>query len=231
MMNTNDYMQESRLRIDKFIAGLPKCPKCGAVILPSQAECACEARARAEGVKEAQRREIDIKRLGGRLAYERFTLSKFSDQQALNLCSRYPDDNLYICGSSGTGKTHLATALIRQFEDGTVMRASSFMRLSRMSNEDIIMAHKLTDKAVNCRHMVIDDLDADTRTVYGLGLLREILTEREMNMTGGLIITSSFNLSELANRFGDDRITSRIAGLCKFVGLHNEDMRLKMRGE
>lgn len=47
-----------------------------------------------------------------------------------------------------------------------------------------------------------------------------------MQETGGLIITSNLSLDNLRARFADDRLTSRIAGMCKILEITGADRRL-----
>ena len=53
-----------------------------------------------------------------------------------------------------------------------------------------------------------------------------ILDKRERDKNYGIVITSNLNLSDLALRM-NDKITSRIAGMCDIVKIEDKDWRLK----
>lgn len=204
---------------------LPKCPKCGDTL--DGGECfLCRERAEQERVEVEKARAWDIKRLGGLKAYEAFTFAKYGNQAAIDKCEGYPDNNLYIWGLAGVGKTHLATAIIRQFKDGIVVKPQHIFRKLRglKSGED---EQAVIDKLARKAHMVIDDLGVEKSSAFSLSALYEIIEARDMNYTKGLIITSNLSLAGLAERLGDDRITSRIAGMCRVVQITGDDYRIK----
>ena len=65
-------------------------------------------------------------------------------------------------------------------------------------------------------------------TEYSMSIFYEILDGRLMQKQNGLIITSNLSLNELAVKMGDDRITSRIAGMCRVISLGGDDRRMKL---
>lgn len=204
---------------------LPKCPKCGDPM--DGGECfLCRERAEQERVEVEKARAWDIKRLGGLKAYEAFTFAKYGNQAAIDKCDGYPDLNLYIWGAAGVGKTHLATAIVRQFKDGIVVKPQHIFRKLRglkSGDEEQAVIDKLARKA----HIVIDDLGVEKSSAFSLSALYEIIEARDMNYAKGLIVTSNLSLAGLSERLGDDRITSRLAGLCKVVQITGNDWRLK----
>ena len=202
------------------------CPACG-YSNPTGLECStCEDRRRAEADEEAKKKAWDIKRLGGLKAYDFFTFKNYGNQKAIEMTHGYPGLNLYLWGAAGVGKTHLATAVVRQFPDGIVVKPQQILRRLRgLKNGE--EEQKVIDKLANKEHMVIDDLGVEKTTAFSLSSLYEIIEARDMAYKKGLIITSNLSLGALAERLGDDRITSRIAGMCRVVEIAGKDHRIK----
>ena len=175
---------------------------------------------------EQKQREDVINRLGGLKAYNRFTLARFTNKTAMELSAVFPAVNLFLWGAAGTGKTHLATAIIRE-HDGIVIKPQKIYRDCR-GIKDGAAEQAAIDRYVNIPFMVIDDLGI-YETNFAYSVLVEIIDGRDMGDKKGLIITSNLSLDSLAEKMKDDRVTSRIAGLCKSVEIKDRDHRLDLR--
>lgn len=186
------------------------CPACAAI--------------RAAAAKKEQERPGDIKRLGGLRAYDDFTLEKFDNPAAIEKCSGYPGENLFLWGASGTGKTHLATALARQYPGACVVKPQFIYRECRgiKGGAD---EQKAIDRFSDIPYLVIDDLGVDKKTDFSFSVLYEIIDARWMNKKTGLIITSNLSLGQLAERICDDRVVSRLNDLCKVFEITGPDRR------
>ena len=177
--------------------------------------------------------------LGGRRAMETYTESRFSVTEKNRsaheaVLSFNPSrDNLYLFGPAGCGKSHLAAIALRRNWTTKTMRnvgTVTQMEISRLvrsaqsadAEQDIISAYAY--KPVLC----IDDLGIAKDTDFMMTLIYEVIHARYMNMPGGLVVTSNLGLDALAQKFGDDRISSRLAQMCKVFNLSGEtDYRLK----
>lgn len=195
------------------------CPKCDYNI--------CQCANIAEDVKKAQERAFacDCETLGGPFAVRCFTVSAYHNHKAMADCAKYPTKGLYIYGPTGCGKTHLATALVRQQPNGRVIKPMEILRRMRgfeNSNEEDNFI-----KSLAFGPLVIDDLGVEKLTEFAVTTLYEIFDRRWLSDSGGLIVTSNLGLTALAAKIGDDRITSRIAGMCKTVKIEGNDGRLK----
>lgn len=165
-----------------------------------------------------------IEALGGLKAYKEFTLERYDNKAAIEKCAAYPGRNLYLWGRVGTGKTHLATALVRRLE-GRVVKPQQIYRSCRgliSSTEE----QAVINGYINTPYLVIDDLGVEKNTTFSLSTLYEIIDGRDLAYQAGLIVTSNLSLGELAERIGDDRLTSRLAGLCQVVELSGRDRRM-----
>lgn len=216
-LNRIKYNQE-------YIDKLPKCPKCGYSFING----VCDRCAEMEEVERKNAERIkawDIKRLGGIKAYESFTLDNYANKAAISMCDGYPDINLYIWGAAGVGKTHLATAIVRQFGNAILVKPQHIFRKLRglkSGEEEQAVIDKLASKV----YIVIDDLGVEKSSAFSLSSLYEIIESRDMNYVKGMIVTSNLSLAGLAEKLGDDRITSRLAGMCKIVEITGGDHRL-----
>lgn len=199
------------------------CPKCD---YPKHA-CQCE-RVRREELESKQRAiEAEIGRLGGLRPYREFTRDRFEDKSALAKCETFPACNLYLYGPTGCGKTHLAIALIRALPKIIIAKPMDIFREMRdceSARKEAALLDRMTES-----YLLIDDLGVEKMTEFALQTIYEIIDMRWMNAQGGLIITSNLSLDLLAAKLGDDRITSRIAGMCRVVGLNGRDYRLEAR--
>ena len=212
----------------KIIAKMPTCAKCGIIIRPGEPCISCALAKAEEAEAILKTRELDIARLGGLLAYEDFTLARYDNEKAIRACDGFPDCNLYIYGPAGTGKTHLATGVARQLPGSSVLKPQRIYRIvrgnGRQSAED---EQASINRLVRQPILVIDDLGVDKRTDYSVSTLYEIIDGRIMAKKKGLIVTSNLSLDALAERLGDDRIASRLAGACRIVEISGADRRIK----
>lgn len=139
-------------------------------------------------------------------------------------------DNVYIYGECGLGKTHLAYATAKSYalngRDVVVTTplkvVDGFRTKSETEKEDKF------DEYVEAEVLLIDDLGVSKYTDYALEILCEIMNRRTLQMRNGLIVTSNLSLDQVAKKNHDDRLTSRIAGLCSVIHLEGDDYRLKV---
>ena len=168
--------------------------------------------------------ENEFIRLGGTRAVNDFTLEKFDNKSVVEQCSTYPGENLFIHGPAGTGKTHLGTALIRKFH-GLIYKPQEIYRECR-GHETGDDEQRAIQYFINYSWLMIDDLGVDKKTEWSFSTLYEIIDGRYMWDKKGLIITSNLSLQALTERFMDDRISSRIIGMCKIIEITGRDRRI-----
>lgn len=151
---------------------------------------------------------------------------------------------LYISGDRGTGKTHLAVALMREhlknmrmLYNGSEYRINLNMIPVFISVPELLLEirqsysnggsseKEIIDKYTVRDFLVMDDLGVEKSTDWSLQILY-IIIDRRYREEKRTIITSNLSLDDLADKL-DDRIASRIAGMCVLVPMKGSDRRLK----
>lgn len=176
-------------------------------------------------------RDKEIKRLGGLRAYEDFTQERFKNKSVLRALSNYPQENYFLWGPAGAGKTHAAVSVLRNVPYAQVVRMSRLSRWFRGMETPAEESNGIRTCAELT--MLIDDLGSEKMTEYLQGLLFEIMDRRWQYKKGGLIITSNVSIERLGEMIGD-RTASRIAGLVgpkNTIKLEGKDWRIKQGAE
>ena len=182
----------------------------------------------------AMRREL-VQLLGGEKPYREFTFERFEitpgNQLAYERSKNFnpATDNLYLWGPCGVGKTHLAHAIARtcfeQTHSAAILLSSHLSRKVRMKDPEKEQA--AIDEFVRVEALVLDDLGMGNETAFSKQVFQEILDGRDFNDRAGLVVTSKYSLSDLAEKLTDDTIASRLAGMCQVVKISGDDHRLK----
>lgn len=134
----------------------------------------------------------------------------------------------YLYGKTGTGKTifacHVAMKLTAQLKKvkfvSSVWLIMQLQDLYRTKKSVMKYLQEITKEDV----LILDDLGAEKITDFAAQSLYFIINEREQNGKQ-TIITSNYSLNAL-NTHIDDRISSRIAGMCHVVEFKGIDMRI-----
>jgi len=175
---------------------------------------------------------------------KRYLRAKISDIQ--EQYKKYYEENLFIYGSRGTGKTHLLAAFIKkEIKDLLTSNVEShifdpyenypafidvprflfdirqtFNKGNYSSNEKDIF-----EKYSKSQTLYLDDLGAEKSTDWAIQTLYLLIDYRYSNEMK-TVIASNLTLDEIADKI-DDRISSRIAGMCKIIEMKGGDRRLK----
>lgn len=138
---------------------------------------------------------------------------------------------IFIHGSVGTGKTHIAYAICKKYEENK-NREANFWSTTELFNEmkedfdrhNLEKTNVLENLMRSSRLLILDDIGVEKPSEW----VQEqfyLLINRQYNEMRPTIFTSNYSLEELAPRIGD-RTVSRIVEMCHVVQLVGKDRRL-----
>lgn len=145
--------------------------------------------------------------------------------------------SLFLFGPAGCGKSHAAACLMfkemrtkdpssfKEYVWSNVPRLLFALRQTYISSEKRFEEALILQKLTTARLVCLDDFGAEKTTDWSLQTLYLIINERYENKRA-TIITSNLSLDEIAERLGDDRLSSRIAGMCEVIEIKGKDRRV-----
>jgi DNA replication protein DnaC len=141
-------------------------------------------------------------------------------------------NDLYIRGAVGVGKSRLMASVLNEVvkqRSATFVRVPELLDRMRMSGfsdssssseeAEYLAMHRDVDV------LGLDDVGADKGSDYARRTI-QTLYEHRMDHGKRTIWTSNLTLAELEEFFGDERLSSRIAGNADVVNMGGVDMRL-----
>lgn len=159
---------------------------------------------------------------------------KFSGRMVERIVTDEPKRSclgLCFCGRTGTGKTHLASAIYADLKAQgcapVFMRASSFFNLFK--GETGTTANRIAAAMGKVSCLMLDEIGRTAVTAFETNLLLEILDARQRR---GLptVLTSNLSVDALRAALGD-AITSRFPTLFYVVSCTWDDYRKKQAAE
>ena len=139
-------------------------------------------------------------------------------------------DNLLLIGPTGTGKTHISTAIARELihqgydviYDSTQNIISDF-ESDRFRNNYGKEENK-SEKYLDCQLLILDDLGTEFSNQFTVSTLYNLLNTRQ-NKGLPTIISTNLSPEELARKY-EDRIYSRIIGSSTHLPFTGNDRRV-----
>jgi DNA replication protein DnaC len=139
---------------------------------------------------------------------------KFAKVFAENFARHH--DNLLLIGTTGTGKTHVSTAIAKEvISQGFDVLYDSVQNIVNDFERDKFKSgysqtESTSDKYLECDLLIIDDLGAEFVTQFSISSLYNLINTRQ-NKGLSTIISTNLTASELAGKY-EGRIYSRIIG-------------------
>ena len=144
----------------------------------------------------------------------------------LVLAAQMKHRSMWIHGSTGTGKTHLGVAILK---DGLSKRQNGiFISLAELVEEIKSQFGGAAgpdpfEAACKVEVLVLDDIAAERATTFAIDVFSRLVDYR-YNWAKQTIFTSNANPADLGTEYGG-RIVSRIVGSCALVRLTGKDRR------
>lgn len=152
-------------------------------------------------------------------------------------------ESLFIHGKVGTGKTWLASALMREqarismktFGDEAMYTDDcgfvSLPELTMMIRDSMDKSSSDTEAKILARYskprtLFLDDIGAELTSNYSRTSLFVLIERRNTTMGNRTVITSNLSLAELDKEHGT-RIASRISEMCRAVKMTGVDRRTR----
>ena len=139
---------------------------------------------------------------------------RFAKAFAENFSRRH--DNLLLIGTTGTGKTHISTAIAKAvISQGFDVLYDSVQNIVNDFEKDKFKSgynasESASDKYLECDLLIIDDLGAEFITQFSVSTLYNLINTRQ-NKGLSTIISTNLSATELAGKY-EGRIYSRIIG-------------------
>ena len=138
---------------------------------------------------------------------------------------------IYIHGNVGSGKTHIAYAIKKKWDE-VMGENSKFWNTTELLQEikddfDRGYADKshILERLMDTQCLLfLDDIGAEKNTEWVMERFYLLINRRYVEMRP-VIFTSNYSIAELSARLGD-RVASRIVELCDVVRLDGTDRRL-----
>lgn len=153
------------------------------------------------------------------------------NDQLLGECRKYNGGGLVLSGNTGTGKTHLAVALLRELikadklkGDGDFITVPDLLLEIRSSFKDKaeVTEETIINHFSKVPVLILDDLGSEKTTEFAVTTLYIIIDRRDREMLT-TIITTNLTLKEIEEKL-DARIASRLAGM-KTIKINMSDYR------
>ncbi len=214
------------------------CPECCDTGYVGQKICSCFR----EALIKENIRSSGIGNLIEKQSFENFDLSIYEDEairkemahnlkEAKKYATEFTRDakNLLLIGTTGTGKTHLTTAIAKTvIQNGFEVIYDSAQNIVAAFEHDRFKSgygqyEARGEKYLECELLILDDLGTEFSNQFTVSCIYNLLNTR-LNKGLPTVISTNLGAGELLSRY-EDRIYSRILGqdtvVLRFLGKDN----------
>ncbi len=222
----------NQLEIPKI--GCDKCDGFGNIITP-QGLRTCDCKIRAVTVTHLVAAEIPP--MYAKKSFKTFD-SDFPETDVYDKCVKYVlkyykgEKGLLLHGKCGTGKTHLAIAILRELiQKGYTGLFYNVISLlddlrSTYALDNTLTQWPILEKVCRVDILVLDDLGAEKTSGWVNDRLYAIINQR-YEQEKATIVTTNKNDKELEEQVGT-RIESRLKEMCQWLRIEGNDYRIQM---
>lgn len=138
--------------------------------------------------------------------------------------------NLVLIGKTGTGKTHISTAIAKEIiEQGYDVLYDSAQNIINDFESDKFKSGygnygPKSEKYLECDLLIIDDLGTEFSNQFTVACIYNLLNTRQ-NRGLATIVSTNLSMEEIQNKY-DDRIFSRLVGSGKVLPFEGKDRRI-----
>lgn len=159
-------------------------------------------------------------------------------RRALTVCRNFTSefdhsfDNLFLYGSTGTGKTFLTHCIARELIDTShsvlYLTAASLLDIFQnraLDREDL--SESAYEHILDCDLLIIDDLGTERSTAFTVSQLFVCFNERILRKKS-TIVSTNLSLDDIKSRY-TERIFSRISSHYTMLRLVGDDIRIQKK--
>ena len=145
----------------------------------------------------------------------------------------------YLHGPTGTGKTFKACSImLESIHNYCITREGNrdhvfvtvpqlLKRIKKTYNQNPEETEdQILDEMIQVNFLLLDDFGAEKENAWARQIMHLIISERYEWMRT-TFFTSNLDLNELTEKLGDDRIPSRIRGMCEIIQSGDKDLRCR----
>ena len=200
------------------------CPKCSDTGFVGTKMCSCLK----ELLITKNIKSSGMGKLIEKQSFDNFTLEKLEGEDRLRMeknlaiaksyAELFPKKrgNLLLIGTTGTGKTHISTAIAKEIiHQGFDVIYDSVQNIISDFEADKFKSgynqtEAISEKYLECELLIIDDLGTEFTTQFSTSVIYNLLNTRQ-NRGLSTVISTNLSAKELASKY-DGRIYSRIVG-------------------
>ena len=174
--------------------------------------------------------------LVGKNKYMNFKNFKVTDKNkigydtCLNYATQDENKGIFLFGKCGTGKTHLLASMANHyFVNKKSFRIIAYNKLIADLRDSVEYASEFIDELSQEKRLLIDDIATGNITEFAKESIFNLIYKRYENNNFKIVITSNLSMTQISNQLGE-RISSRLAEMCRLIELQGDDNRIKKTG-